>query len=154
MADRNIIIEDDKGNRYFPYTKAELVEGAETPSGAQAKADKALADAKAYTDEQIAAIGGGGGGSQVAVLKGVHFWYGGSDGYDYFDMPIPEGYTEDQCVFYAAIGSNVYEAAPNYEPAAAPVFVSTDGRRLNVFARTPGGGGPNIMAHYLVIGIK
>lgn len=58
MADRNIIIEDDKGNRYFPYTKAELVEGAETPSGAQAKADTAESNAKSYaksyTDQQVA----------------------------------------------------------------------------------------------------
>lgn len=54
MADRHIIIEDDKGNRYFPYTKVELVEGAETPSGAQAKADTAEANAKSYTDQQVA----------------------------------------------------------------------------------------------------
>lgn len=54
MADRNIIIEDDKGNRYFPYTKVELVQGAETPSGAQAKANTAEANAKSYTDQQVA----------------------------------------------------------------------------------------------------
>lgn len=75
MADRNIIIEDDKGNRYFPWTKVELVEGAETPAGAQAKADAALNSAKQYTDQKIAELDlGGGGGAPEYIIQGSRYF--------------------------------------------------------------------------------
>lgn len=88
-----------EGDRYIDdvigpavFAGFSIPDGAETPAGAQARANKALADAKEYTDAQLLAVSGGadfactpsGTSFLVTHNKGykpaVFFWH--TDGYE------------------------------------------------------------------------
>ncbi|WP_110933257.1 hypothetical protein [Paenibacillus bouchesdurhonensis] len=115
----------------------------ETPGGAQEKADKALQEAKQYSDEKLNAhIGTGGGAHALAVPNGAAGFISGQDqakldGISNGAEPnqnafsrinnIPAGQKEDQVTFTAGVGITVTPDPVNKEIRITSTGTATPG---------------------------